>query len=253
MVSETPTNHTNTMATINVFRKGQPHSVESSYTNVTALIRLFELVGYDNVSRQFNPSAPLARSEFAVSLAKQQLAAEQGLKGARGLSLPQLSWVHVLVVEAEARIAEPKATPTESFAGIRALFTQASTGLKNPKVRFATEDGTAIVLNLAGKLSKAPGTIHVTGEGSFETRAYFGKIDLAGTWHAGRNVGTAALAPQVLTALRSLDADPAGAAAAYGRRTGSCCFCCRELTDGRSVSVGYGPICAERFGLPWGE
>jgi len=25
------------------------------------------------------------------------------------------------------------------------------------------------------------------------------------------------------------------------------------LTDPRSVSMGYGPVCAENYGLPWGE
>ena len=38
----------------------------------------------------------------------------------------------------------------------------------------------------------------------------------------------------------------------YGRRTGKCMYCRRKLTDDRSVSVGYGPICAERNHLPWG-
>jgi hypothetical protein len=35
----------------------------------------------------------------------------------------------------------------------------------------------------------------------------------------------------------------------------SCMFCMRSLTDeedGRSVEVGYGPICANKYGLPWG-
>jgi len=39
----------------------------------------------------------------------------------------------------------------------------------------------------------------------------------------------------------------------YGIKTGNCCFCSKELTDHRSVEAGYGPICAERYGLPWGD
>ena len=27
----------------------------------------------------------------------------------------------------------------------------------------------------------------------------------------------------------------------------------RALSDDRSTAVGYGPICADHFGLPWGE
>jgi hypothetical protein len=44
-------------------------------------------------------------------------------------------------------------------------------------------------------------------------------------------------------------------AAALGHTTHFCCFCARELTDdgeGRSVEVGYGPVCARKNGLPWG-
>lgn len=37
----------------------------------------------------------------------------------------------------------------------------------------------------------------------------------------------------------------------YALKTNNCCFCKRELTDEISVKVGYGPICAEYFGLPW--
>jgi len=42
-------------------------------------------------------------------------------------------------------------------------------------------------------------------------------------------------------------------AAKFGRLWGSCVFCSRMLTDERSVAVGYGPVCAEHNGLPWGE
>lgn len=46
--------------------------------------------------------------------------------------------------------------------------------------------------------------------------------------------------------------EPLVVAANYGRETGCCCFCARQLTDKRSVTAGYGPICAEKFGLAWG-
>jgi hypothetical protein len=42
-------------------------------------------------------------------------------------------------------------------------------------------------------------------------------------------------------------------AAAFGHLTGQCVFCARELTDQRSIDVGYGPVCAGKNGLPWGE
>lgn len=51
---------------------------------------------------------------------------------------------------------------------------------------------------------------------------------------------------------RNLTADEA---ARFGHQHHRCVFCSRKLsdeTDGRSVDVGYGPICADRYGLPWG-
>lgn len=45
-------------------------------------------------------------------------------------------------------------------------------------------------------------------------------------------------------------------AAQFGKLTNTCIFCGRHLTDdreGRSVEVGYGPVCAEKHGLPWGD
>jgi hypothetical protein len=44
-------------------------------------------------------------------------------------------------------------------------------------------------------------------------------------------------------------------AARFGHEHHRCVFCARTLTDeqdGRSVDVGYGPICADKYGLPWG-
>lgn len=41
-------------------------------------------------------------------------------------------------------------------------------------------------------------------------------------------------------------------AAAFGRLYAACVYCMRELTDSRSASVGYGAICASKYGLPWG-
>ena len=52
-------------------------------------------------------------------------------------------------------------------------------------------------------------------------------------------------------------AELAEIAAKYGAQRGTCIFCARALTDERSNpslgGVGYGPTCAERYELPWGE
>lgn len=49
--------------------------------------------------------------------------------------------------------------------------------------------------------------------------------------------------------LRSLAANPAAYAADYGKMHGNCCFCSLPLSDKRSLEAGYGPVCAENYGL----
>lgn len=69
---------------------------------------------------------------------------------------------------------------------------------------------------------------------------------------SGEVVKRAEIPPAVLCLLDELEADPSGAAAEYGRTSGVCCYCGKELTDGRSKSVGYGATCAKSYRLPWG-
>lgn len=42
-------------------------------------------------------------------------------------------------------------------------------------------------------------------------------------------------------------------AAAFGKMYGVCVFCGLTLTHEASIEVGYGPVCAENHGLPWGH
>lgn len=126
---------------------------------------------------------------------------------------------------------------------INELFITAKNNkLKHPKIRLKTESGRNIVLSLAPETGKNPGCIYVKVEGE-----YAGKITPQGVFHLANNGDN-----NLIIYLESLARDTELTARAYGRRTGNCCFCGLELTDGRSVNVGYGPICAEKYGLAWG-
>jgi hypothetical protein len=129
------------------------------------------------------------------------------------------------------------------------LFERAkAAGLRFPKIRLRSNDGGRVVLSMAGERSKAPGSLTVTDGGAYGVGRYFGRISQGGAFSPAQ-----ACTPDVTRTLRELAADPAGRAAIHGHASGSCCFCGRDLDDSRSVAVGYGPICAERFGLQWGE
>jgi hypothetical protein len=85
-----------------------------------------------------------------------------------------------------------------------------------------------------------PGSYHINN--SF---GYVGRLDPAG----GLHLRVDAIAPTLM----AIECDPMGACIAYAQATNHCCFCGRELTDEPSVAAGYGPVCAEKYGLPWGE
>jgi hypothetical protein len=214
--------------TLVVSVKGQDVSFQTPYTNEQAR---------DILDRLPNPS------DFARDLVYKSL-------GSRGLSDRQWAWVHKIAVDATTPKA-PIAGVNADLSGVVALMQTAKTHLKWPKITLNV-NGVTIQLSVAGPHSKNPGSINITDGGRFGNNQYFGRIDPAtGVLAPGR-----AITNEIRNALTELAKDPAGMAAAHGKRTGNCCFCRRCLTDereGRSVEVGYGPICAKHYGLPWGE
>jgi uncharacterized protein DUF6011 len=189
----------------------------------------------------FSKLAP-ADQPFAASLI-----AQATTPGKKPLSDKQWYWVGKLAERAGAAKPAPEAVKVAgTFAGVLALFATASAHLKRPRIALMLSDGTDVRLSLAGAASSNPGYVYVRVGGE-----YAGKVSPAGDFQPFK------LAPNVLAALRDLlgelAADPAGVASAYGKLTGACCFCSIALTDERSTSVGYGPICAGHYGLPWGE
>ncbi|MER9003309.1 DUF6011 domain-containing protein [Mesorhizobium sp. M0862] len=117
---------------------------------------------------------------------------------------------------------------------ITALFaTATAAGLKKPV--FRTE-------RLIIKPAKShPGTLYVTDKAL--AGEYVGKI-VAGKFEARREAK-----PDTLALLCAIAADPMKAATEYGRSTGECGCCGRELTDPASVKAGIGPICATKWGI----
>ena len=161
-------------------------------------------------------------SEFAKGLAEK----EQGFRE-RGwtLSEAQRFWLH--------RVITPKAAaPTVKVdaSAIEALLATAASRLKVAK---------------AGPRSRYHGSITVAaptyGEG------WFGVIK-DGQFRPARDCTDA-----VTALVKDFAADPAKVAGEHGHRTGNCCFCRKELTTTESLAAGYGPTCAEHYGLPWGK
>lgn len=181
--------------------------------------------------------------EFAESLLRQ-------FANTGRLSDKQWPWVATLVERATNPPAERKRESVGDLSGVLALFDKAANHLKHPAIVLATAAGT-IRLYVAGERSKFPGTIQVTEQGGGESRRWYGRISREGIFEqsARLNAECSVITPR----LAELAANPAKVAADHGRLTGRCCFCNTALKDERSTAAGYGPTCADHFGLVWGD
>lgn len=184
-------------------------------------------------------------------------------RSSKGLSHDQMVWVHILVLEAKAKLTtlasvaqqptikisntHQDVTEILQYTKILELFDKAKQHVKYPKIRLSI-DNIDLVLSVAGANSKHPGTINVTDDGSYGSTSWYGRIDR----HGNFNKSSCCSGP-IVRVLKRFAANPTAIAHEHGHTTGYCCFCARNLTDERSVSVGYGPVCADRYGLPWGN
>lgn len=164
------------------------------------------------------------------------------------LSPKQEYWVRALSDRAmnkgESGVPEPK--QVGNFSGVYALFEKAKVKLKFPKIYMEVES-VPVVISMAGERAKVPGVINVAGEGEYMNRKWYGSVSKDGTW--SRGFKTYEDQEKVESLLRALSRNPAKAAKEYGTLTGRCCFCGKHLKDEHSTAAGFGPVCADNFGL----
>jgi len=160
-----------------------------------------------------------------------------------GLSDKQWYWV--------VKLAGKSNGGTEQLGDCKVIFdllTRARAHLKWPKIVFH-RDGRTVQMKMAGERSRYAGKVLLTDGRPFGSNEWYGYIEPNGVWvQPSRGVPG-----DVQVLVKELAADPVKAAADYGHLTGQCCFCNLPLTDARSTTVGYGPVCAGHFGLPWGK
>jgi hypothetical protein len=144
---------------------------------------------------------------------------------------------------------EKRSTDLGDMKAILSLFDTAKTKLKRPALILGVNDDVEIRLSVASETSRFPGSINVTDtDPNFETRKWFGRITLDGKFETSSRVEVPKGCEETLLAFA---ADPVGVAAEYGRKTGYCCMCNRKLKDKRSTELGYGPVCADNYGLQY--
>lgn len=168
----------------------------------------------------------------------------------RALSQAQIGWLHKIATESIA----PHLIPLEgrrleaNAASLLYLLRAAlNAGKKHPKITVPVGEGQPNI-----DVTLREGDARVAGyvsRGKWPNRDVIAKISHAGdiyvvdahwTPDLGRSFGAACAYPKEILSL-------------HGIATGECCYCDRPLTTKESRTVGYGPICAEKHGLPWGE
>lgn len=155
------------------------------------------------------------------------------------LSDKQLAWVHKLAVDfAAAQSAPQNDTNPSQFEALFAAFEAAkSKGAKRLTLRFEgvnvkpNRDNTALWVTSQSETEM--------GEYGLKPK-YLGKVTTAGC--------DSRLSDDVKAIIMGAANDPLNAAIRYGKVSGECSCCGRELTDPKSIEAGIGPICATKFG-----
>lgn len=175
------------------------------------------------------------------------------------LSEKQWYWVGKLLENAGAKPAGSSSaaesssreeTFQEIFDGtkIKALFAAAATYLKYPRLRYQTDGSSKVVFSYAADTGSNWAGCTFIDNGSKEGKKRYGFVDRLGNGRINRDA-----TPEVKALIKSVASDPTKVAKLQGQKYTYCCFCGLELTNKSSVYHGYGPICAENWGLTWGE
>jgi hypothetical protein len=163
-------------------------------------------------------------------------------------------WFHIAKAVEEARTM-PERRDMIAFLADSFLFA-VGMGLKKPMIRLQHENRRfKIYLSQKGTLCfksgrVIPGTSDPEGDEEYMGCLYAGKFLAPKPY--GSNVARK-LYPAEESFLAELSADPVGFMARTSKDMDRCCYCNLPLEDARSKQVGYGAICAVRWGLPWGK
>lgn len=113
-------------------------------------------------------------------------------------------------------------------------------GLKSPKLRVLAMDGKTEMRLGITRGGIAPGSISVK----------LGDEFVGCVRPTGQTTNALSSDSKMQEHLLAVAQNPAKAAKEYAALMGLCSFCGKQLTDAGSVEVGYGPICADKYGLP---
>ena len=218
-------------------------------TNPQAAANLeYDLAQTESVSQTFTVTARGEVITFTSTLSddkvlkilrqlRSSFAADLAVKFNR-LSDKQYAWAHKLAVDYISREEESSAEGAQ-FSRLFDTFKAAKArGLKR------------LTLRLSGvnvKPNRDLTTLWVTSQTETEEGNYGPQPKYLGKVTPNRL--DSRLADDVKAVLLEAAGDPLTAAIRYGKETGACSCCGRDLTNPDSIAAGIGPICREKYGL----
>ena len=162
------------------------------------------------------------------------------------MSESQVSWVYKIAEDVRQLRDEPKATKVRSSDASNILASLAEArakGIKKPILRFQRANGVEIQLKYMS-VGKNAGGAWVTMNNDL-----IGKIDDSGAFTFTGKPYTNQLIDEVFDVIESAHNDIEGALRSYGKMTSRCGCCGIPLTNKKSIELGIGPICLDKFGL----
>jgi hypothetical protein len=185
-----------------------------------------------------NFTSDLTDAEVLQSLRSQRSSFAQDLAAKfHKLSPAQYAWAHKLAVDNTQPQKVDNTQPSEFEALFNAFEAAKAKGAKRLTLRF---EGINV------KPNRDLSALWVTSqtekeEGNYGLKPkYLGKVT--------RQQIDSRLSDDVQQTIMLAANDPLNAAIQYGKVSGECSCCGRELTDPQSIERGIGPICATKFG-----
>lgn len=137
------------------------------------------------------------------------------------------------------------------FKAIWVMFRLAGEHIKRPKIRLLTKGDVFLQLSfIQDPRETTPSYIKLFtgGWAGHGQRVFIGRIqDNQIIPHF-----SGAITEDIENTLQDFALDPAAVAKASALKLKACSFCGSRLSDDESKKRGYGPVCAENYGLAWG-
>jgi hypothetical protein len=136
-------------------------------------------------------------------------------------------------------------------------------GVKHPALEMTAfydlldKYGMTFKVTRSGETAKYPGTFYINAlkhsQVNGKNTKMLGYVTPDGELHYLSGRIEKRYRDPVLHLIAELFENPKECVIDHGHKTGRCSFCFSKLTSKESLEVGYGPVCAERYSIPWGK